>query len=46
MRNTSKKYSKYAKDFKAELDLKRKDYELYSRLRANISSFESKIREH
>ncbi len=43
MRQVSKKYSKYAKEFKQELDLKRKDYEQYSKLRTSIGQYETKL---
>lgn len=43
LRNVAKKYSKYAKEFKQELDLKKKDFEHYAKVKSNITTFESKI---
>lgn len=45
MRNASKKYQKYSKEFKQELDLRKKDFEQYAKLKANISQYENKINE-
>ena len=45
MRNTAKKYFKHSKEFKQELDLKKKDFEQYAKLRQNITQFENKIKE-
>ena len=45
MRGTAKKYQKYSKEFKQELDLKRKDFEQYAKMKANISQYETKIKE-
>lgn len=45
MRQTAKKYTKYSKEFKQELDLKRKDFEQYAKMKSNISQYETKIRE-
>jgi chromosome segregation ATPase len=39
------RYTKYAKEFKQELDLKRKDYEQYSKLRTSIGQYETKLAE-
>jgi uncharacterized phage infection (PIP) family protein YhgE len=43
MRTTSKKYTKYAKEFKQELDLQTKDYEQYQKLKQNVSLYQKKI---
>ena len=45
MRQVSKKYSKYAKEFKQELDLKRKDYEQYAKLKSSIGQYDAKLKE-
>ena len=45
MRTVAKKYSKYAKEFKLELDLKRKDYEQYSKLKSSIGVYDAKLKE-
>lgn len=45
MRNSGKKYTKYMKDFKQQLDLKKKDYEQYIKLKQSIVQFENKIKE-
>ena len=37
LRQTSKKYSKYAREFKQELDLSVKDFEQFTKIKANIS---------
>ena len=41
----AKKYSKYAKEFKQELDLRKKDYEQYAKMKSNISQYDNKLRE-
>lgn len=43
LRATSKKYSKYAREFKQELDLTVKDFEQFTKIKANITQYESKI---
>jgi len=43
LRMTSKKYSKYAREFKQELDLSVKDFEQFTKIKANISQYELKI---
>ena len=43
LRQTSKKYSKYAREFKQELDLTVKDFEQFTKIKANISQYEAKI---
>ncbi len=45
MRQVSKKYTKYAKEFKQELDLKRKDYEQYAKLKSSIGQYDTKLKE-
>ncbi len=45
MRQVSKKYTKYAKEFKQELDLKRKDYEQYAKLKSSIGQYDAKLKE-
>lgn len=45
MRLVAKKYSKYAKEFKQELDLKRKDYEQYAKLKASVGQYDAKLKE-
>ena len=45
MRNYAKKYTKYAKEFKQELDLKKKDYEQYAKLKSNVSQYDSRLKE-
>jgi hypothetical protein len=37
MRTVSKKYGKYAKEFKQEVDLQVKDFEQYAKLKHSIS---------
>ena len=37
LRGIAKKYTKYAKEFKQELDLHKKDYEQYAKLKQNIN---------
>ena len=39
------RYSKYAKEFKQELDLKRKDYEQYSKLKSSVGQYDAKLKE-
>ena len=43
MRTVSKKYGKYAKEFKQEVDLQVKDFEQYAKLKHSISQYENKI---
>ena len=45
MRQTAKKYTKYSKEFKQELDLKRKDFEQYAKMKFGITQYENKIKE-
>ena len=45
MRQVAKKYSKYAKEFKQELDLKRKDFEQYAKLKASVGQYDAKLKE-
>jgi DNA repair protein RAD50 len=45
MRQVAKKYTKYAKEFKQELDLKRKDYEQYAKLKSSIGTYDAKLKE-
>ena len=45
MRAVAKKYSKYAKEFKQELDLKKKDFEQYAKLKTSIGQYDAKLNE-
>lgn len=45
MRQVAKKYTKYAKEFKQELDLKKKDYEQYAKLKSSVGQYDNKLRE-
>ena len=43
LRLVSKKYAKYAKEFKHELELHAKTYEQYTTLKARIGTYDKKI---
>ena len=45
MRQIAKKYSKYAREFKQELDLQKKDYEQYIKIKASLKVYDDKINE-
>lgn len=45
MKQVSKKYSKYAKEFKHELDLHEKTYEQYTGLKKKIMMVDHKIKD-
>jgi hypothetical protein len=45
LRATSKKYTKYAKEFKQELDLQSKDFEHYTKSKGNVISYQKKVNE-
>ena len=45
MRLIAKKYSKYAREFKQELDLQKKDYEQYLKVKGSLKVYDDKITE-
>lgn len=45
MRSIAKKYSKYAREFKQELDLQKKDYEQYLKVKGSLKVYDDKILE-
>lgn len=45
MKATSKKYSKYAREFKQELDLQAKDFEQFTKISAQIVMYEQRIKD-
>lgn len=42
----SKKYGKYAKEFKHELELQAKSYEAYTTTKNSLAKFEAKLKEN
>lgn len=43
LRATAKKYAKYSKEFKQELDLTVKDFEQFTKIKSNVTQYEAKI---
>jgi len=45
LRQTAKKYQKYLREFKTELDLTTKDFEQFTKIKVSINQFEQKCTE-